>query len=255
MIKYSTGRNRAIITLNQPEKRNPLSAEVIASMVEAYRNALSDQSVKAIVITGAGKKAFSAGGDLSGGFVADPLGLHSARRALAELFRLLFRGGKPTIARVNGHALAGGFGLAVSCDLVVAVEEAKMGTPEIGVGLWPAMISAVLTRALPRKVVLELMMTGRTIKTDEAHRIGAVTRVVPREQLDEVVDEWVAAIASKSTAVLTMGRDMFYDTVDLEVDAALDRLWGGLTAVTLTDDSREGVSAFMEKRTPSWANR
>lgn len=255
MVRYEVEGRRVTLTIDQPERRNPLSVETMGELVAGVERAVADPDVAVIVVTGAGDKAFSAGGDLASGFVDDPVGLHRSRGALADLFRLLHRGGKPTVARVNGHALAGGFGLAVACDVVVAVEDAKMGTPEIAVGLWPAMISAILTRVMPRKAALELMMTGRIITAAEAHRLGAVSRVVTREQLDEVTDEVVETLASRSAAVLAMGRDLFYDTADLSFDAALDRLQGGLTAVSLTEDSREGIRAFLEKRDPRWSHR
>jgi enoyl-CoA hydratase/carnithine racemase len=208
-----------------------------------------------IVYTGAGDRAFSAGGDLSSGFVSDPVGLHRDRGVLADLFRAMWRGGKPTVARVNGHALAGGFGLAVACDITVCVNDARLGTPEIDVGLWPMMITVPLVRAMPAKAVLELMMTGRIIGPEEALRLGAVSRVVTRAELDPVVDEIVNGLAAKSPAVMMLGRDAFDRVVGLHVDAALDHLQAGLTAVALTEDSREGVAAFMEKRTPRWTGR
>ena len=208
-----------------------------------------------IVYTGAGERAFSAGGDLSSGFVDDPVGLHRDRGVLADLFRAMWRGGKPTVARVNGHALAGGFGLAVACDITICVEDAKLGTPEIDVGLWPMMITVPLLRAMPAKAVLELMMTGRIITPDEALRLGAVSRVVSRADLDSVVDEMAAGLAAKSPAVMMLGRDAFDSVVGLDVDSALEHLQAGLTAVALTEDSREGVAAFIEKRAPRWTGR
>ncbi len=159
------------------------------------------------------------------------------------------------MARVNGDALAGGFGLAAACDVVVAAEEARFGTPEVNVGLWPMMITAVLLRTMPRRAVLELMMTGRLIPAAEAQRLGAVSEVVPREGLDAAVDRVVAALAAKSPATLRLGRDAFYAVEDLAFEAALDYLQLGLTGVTLTEDAGEGVSAFMEKRSPAWRGR
>lgn len=253
MIGYEVSPGRATITIDDPERRNPMSVEAMEGLLSATRQAMSDPDVRVLVYTGAGDKAFSAGGDLASGFVDDPVGLHRSRGTLAELFRRMARGGKPTVARVNGHALAGGFGLAVACDVVVCVDDARLGTPEIAVGLWPMMISAVLLRAMPRKAVLDLMMTGRTITPDEAQRLGAVSRVVARDDLDAAVDEVVAALTARSPATLTLGRDSFYAIADMGFDAALDRLQAGLTAVALTEDSREGVTAFIEKRTPVWA--
>ncbi len=254
MIRYEATDVRATITIDDPERRNPMSTDVMEGLVDATRRAHEDESVRVLIYTGAGEEAFSAGGDLSSGFVDDPVGRHRSRGALAEVFRLITRGGKPTIARVNGHALAGGFGLAVACDIVICVDDAKLGVPEIGVGLWPMMISGVLLRAIPRKAALELMMTGRLIAPEEARSLGAVTTVVSRSDLDDVVDQRVDELASKSAAVLGLGRDSFNAVAEMGFDAALDRLQAGLTAVSLTDDSREGVAAFIEKRSPIWSD-
>jgi enoyl-CoA hydratase/carnithine racemase len=255
MVRYETVGDRATITIDEPERRNPLSTSTMAELLSHTLTAQADSAVKVIVYTGAGDRAFSAGGDLSSGFVSDPLGLHRDRGVLADLFRAMWRGGKPTVARVNGHALAGGFGLAVACDITVCVDDAKLGTPEIDVGLWPMMITVPLLRAMPAKAVLELMMTGRIITPGEALRLGAVSRVVARAELDPVVDEIVSGLAAKSPAVMMLGRDAFDNVVGLDVDAALDHLQAGLTAVALTEDSREGVAAFLEKRAPRWTGR
>jgi len=255
MVRYETSRDRATITIDEPERRNPLSTATMAELVAYTREAQADPSVRVIVYTGAGDRAFSAGGDLSSGFVSDPLGLHGDRGVLADLFRAMWRGGKPTVARVNGHALAGGFGLAVACDITVCVDDARLGTPEIDVGLWPMMITVPLVRAMPAKAVLELMMTGRIISPEEALRLGAVSRVVTRAELDPVVDDIVNGLAAKSPAVMMLGRDAFDGVVGIHVDAALELLQAGLTAVALTDDSREGVAAFIEKRAPRWTGR
>lgn len=254
MVEYRVAGGRATLTIDDPERRNPLSVATMEELTEMTRAAIDDPSVRVIVYTGAGDKAFSAGGDLSSGFVDDPIGLHRRRGALADLFRMMRTGGKPTVARVNGHALAGGFGLAVACDITICVEDAKLGTPEIAVGLWPMMISAVLGTAMPRKAVLELMMTGRAITPQEAMALGAVSRVVPRSELDAAVDETVASLIAKSAVTLALGRDAFYSTQDLGFDPALDRLQAGLTAVSLTEDSREGVLAFVERRDPRWSH-
>ena len=143
MVGYEVEDGRATITIDEPERHNPLSSETMAELADAVLRAGSDADVRVVVITGAGDKAFSAGGDLSGGFMDTPVATHGARGALADLFRNLRRCTKPVVGRVNGHALGGGFGLAAACDIVIAVDDALMGTPEIRVGLWPMMISAV----------------------------------------------------------------------------------------------------------------
>lgn len=175
-VEYEVDGPRATITIDDPGRRNPMSVDTMSGLLEATRRAVDDPEVSVIVYTGAGDRAFSAGGDLSGSFADDPIGLHRSRGVLADLFRLMTRGGKPTVARVNGHAIAGGFGLAVACDITICVDDAKLGTSEIKVGLWPMMISAILLRVMPRKAALELMLTGRIIDPEEAHRLGAVSR-------------------------------------------------------------------------------
>lgn len=251
-VRYDVAEGRATITIDDPERRNPMSVETMAGLLERTREAMDDPDVRVLVYTGAGDRAFCAGGDLSGSFVDDPIGLHRGRGDIANLFRMMMRGGKPTVARVNGHALAGGFGLAVACDITICVDDAKLGTTEVKVGLWPMMISAVLARVMPRKAALEMMLTGRIITPEEAQRLGAVSRVVPRIQLDDAVDEVVGALLDLSPTTLMLGKDSFNAMADSDLDTAFDRLQGGLTEIAMTDDAREGVTAFIEKRDPQW---
>ena len=251
-VRYDVADGRATITIDDPERRNPMSVETMAGLVDRTREAMDDPEVRVLVYTGAGDRAFCAGGDLSGSFVDDPIGLHRGRGAIANLFRTMMRGGKPTVARVNGHALAGGFGLAVACDITICVDDAKLGTTEVKVGLWPMMISAVLARVMPRKAALELMLTGRIITPEEAQRLGAVSRVVPRAELDDAVDDVVGALLDLSPTTLMLGKDSFNAMADSDLDTAFDRLQGGLTEIAMTDDAREGVTAFIEKREPQW---
>ncbi len=252
-VRYDVAEGRATITIDDPERRNPMSVQTMGMLLERTEEAMADPEVRVVVYTGAGEKAFCAGGDLSGSFVDDPVGLHKGRGDIALLFRLMMRGGKPTIARVNGDALAGGFGLAVACDVTICVDDARLGTPEVKVGLWPMMISAVLARAMPRKAALEMMLTGRLITPEEALLLGAVSRVVTRADLDVAVDEVVDAVMAVSPATLMIGKDSFNAMADAGLDAAFDRLQGGLTEIALTDDAREGVTAFIDKRDPDWS--
>ena len=245
----------ARLTLNRPERRNALSWDLVGSLREAFAQAKADPDVRVCVLTGAGEKAFCAGADLGGMASDDTLSLHEARGELASLFRDMYGLGKPTVARVRGFALAGGFGLALVCDLVVAADDAVFGTPEVDVGLWPHMITVPLIRSMPPKVALELMMTGRRVAADEALRIGFVNRVVPVAELDGAVDELAATLAAKSPAAMKLGRDGFYSVWDQDVDTSLRLLHPLLALTAATDDAAEGIAAFTEKRPPRWTGR
>jgi enoyl-CoA hydratase len=246
----------ATVTLNRPEQRNPLSVSMMRDLRSALAWCKAEPSIAVVVLTGAGDRAFCAGADL-GGFGSDqsPLELHDGRHALAELFVEMAELGKPVVGRINGHALAGGFGLACACDLLVAVDTATFGTPEINVGLWPMMIQAVLARNLPRKVVLEMVMLGDRWTATQLQQFGLINRVVPAERLDEETGRLAAGLAEKSTAIMRLGRDSFYRQQDMDFSAALQYLHSLVTVVTQTEDSAEGRKAFFEKRPPRYKGR
>jgi enoyl-CoA hydratase/carnithine racemase len=246
----------ARITINRPERRNALSWSVVGELRRQVARCKADAEVRVVVLTGAGDRAFCAGADL-GGMAAGAgyLDLHDGRGDLAGLFRELWELGKPTIARVRGYALAGGMGLALACDFVVAADDAQFGTPEIDVGLWPFMITVPLTRSMPPKKALELMLTGRRVPAAEADRIGFVNRVVPVGELDAAVDELAATLAAKSPALVRLGRDSFYAAWDQAAGDALVALHAQLTVATGTEDAAEGIAAFAEKRAPRWSGR
>lgn len=255
MITYDITDQVATVTIDDQERRNPLSLELTADLANSVRRAGLDDDVRVIVITGAGELAFSAGGDLSGGFVDSPLPDHQSRGILADLFRSMRAATKPIVGRINGLALGGGFGVAAACDITIASDRAKFGTPEIDLGLWPMMISTVLLPLVPRKQLLEMMLVGRIIDAAEARELGVVTRVVPSEHLDAAVDEVVGQLRSKSPAALALGKSSFYAMEGMDLDTALDHLHIGLTAVSFTEDAAEGVTAFLEKRDPIWKGR
>ncbi len=256
-ILYDAAEGVATITLNRPEKRNPIGPTTIGELLHALDRARSDEAVRVIVLTGAGK-AFSAGGDL-GGFArgAAPATEGAAIRPgnFVDLNLAFTRLGKPTIAKVNGAAMAGGLGLVVACDLAIAADDVELGLPEINVGLWPMMISANVFRNVPRKRGLELMLTGDRIPAAEAERIGLITRAVPRAQLDEEVGKLAAKLAAKSPSTMRLGLAAFYATQDMDLEPALGHLQQQLFAVLATEDAREGLMAFLEKRAPQWKGR
>ncbi|HEX4819233.1 MAG TPA: enoyl-CoA hydratase-related protein [Acidimicrobiales bacterium] len=255
-LLYQVKDGVATITINRPERRNALSWTVMSELRTAFEAAKDDADIRVVVLTGAGDKAFCAGADLTG-MRADAgwAEVHDGRGELARLFRSMWELGKPIVARVRGYALAGGFGVCLACDFVVAADDAQFGTPEIDVGLWPYMITVPLMRSMPPKVALELMMTGRRVDAQEAQRIGFVNRVVPVDQLDAAVDELTATLAAKSPAIMKLGRDSFYAVWDQSAEDALKLLHGMLTITSATHDAAEGIAAFAEKRTPVWKGR
>jgi enoyl-CoA hydratase/carnithine racemase len=255
-VRYEVAGGIARVTIDRPERRNAMSFPVMQGLRTAVADARADDSVRVLVLTGAGDKAFCAGADLGGiAGDADAVAAHEGRGLLADLFRDLWSLGKPTIARVRGYALAGGFGLACACDFVIASDDAQFGTPEINVGLWPYMITVPLLRSMPPKRALELMATGRRVNAAEAERIGFVTQVAPVAELDAAVDDFAAVLASKSPLIMRWGRDSFYRALELPTDAALDYLQTMLTITSASEDTAEGIAAFVEKRAPRWKGR
>jgi enoyl-CoA hydratase/carnithine racemase len=255
-LLYEVADGVATATLNRPEQRNALSGQLLAELVDAMKRARDDDDVRAVVLTGAGEKVFCAGADL-GGFAADaPLvAKHYASDLFLELFRLMPRLGKPSLCAANGHVLAGGLGLAISCDLVIAKEGATFGTPEINVGAFPYMIMSIIYRNVPRKKANEMILLGERISAEEAVEHGLANRVVPAEEFDSAVAEWAGKLASKSPVLMRLGHDAIYRQQDMALDDALEYLRSQLTLTFSTEDILEGVQAFFEKREPQWKGR
>jgi enoyl-CoA hydratase/carnithine racemase len=246
------------LTIDRPARRNAMTWDVVAGLRAGLAQAKADEAVRVVVLTGAGDEAFCAGADLGGmtpgdGGGTDPfLSHHRARGWLADLFEELWDLGKPTVARVQGWAMAGGFGLALACDLVVASDRARFGAPELNVGLWPYMVTVPLLRAMTPKRALELMLTSRVVDAAEGERLGFVNRVVAPDELDATVAELCAVLASKPPGVMKLGRDSFYAVVDSAAATALPYLHAMLTVTSETGEAAEGIAAFAEKRRPSW---
>ena len=245
----------ARITINRPDARNALSHEVVVELRAALKAAKDDAAVRVIVLTGAGT-IFCAGADLNSFRSEQPeLDRHLQRRQLADLFVDMTELGKPTLARINGHALAGGFGLVAACDLAIAVTEAQFGMPEVNVGVFPMMIMAIVVRNLPRKAAMELMLTGKRIDAAEAVRLGLINRQVAADRLDAETDALAADLAGKSPIGMRLGLESFYTMQDMSFRGAMAYLQDQLALLSLSDDLKEGVNAFFEKREPRFTGR
>ncbi len=255
-LLYEVKDGVATVTLNRPEQRNALSGELLTELVDAVKRVREDAEVRAMVLTGAGDKVFCAGADL-GGFAADaPLvQKHFATDLFLEFFRLMPRLGKPSLCAANGHVLAGGMGLALSCDLVIAKEGATFGTPEINIGAFPYMIMSIIYRNVPRKKVNEMILLGERLSAEEAVEYGLANKVVAADEFQAAVDEWAAKLASKSPILMRLGHDAMYRQQDMALDDALEYLRSQLSLTFSTEDILEGVQAFFEKREPEWKGR
>ena len=255
-ILYASADGVATISLNQPDTRNALSDELLGELTAALESARDDDAVRCVVLTSTHEKVFSAGANL-GGFAADvPLvHKHFATERFPRLFRLIGELGKPTICAANGHVLAGALGIALACDLIIAREGTRFGTPEINVGLFPFMIMALIYRNVPRKKTNELLLLGEQISAEEAQRIGIVNKVVAPDEFDDAVADWAHKLAAKSPVMMRLGKDAMFRQLDMPFEDALDFLRSQLTIAFSTEDIQEGVRAFFEKREPNWSGR
>ena len=239
------------LTLNRPERRNAIGPAMVNELLYALDDAFADNQTRCVVITGAGT-TFCAGGDfaqMAGG--ADAAAL-PVRGDYADLLRVMMRAPKPVVARVNGHAMGGGLGVVAASTFAIASSDAKLGTPEVDVGLFPMMIMAILSRLMPRRRLLEMMLLGQRLTAQEAVGAGLLNRAVPAADLDTAVLELTTAIAGKSPTALRLGLEAFADQDDLDLASALPLLRERLAAILATDDAAEGLSAFLQKRPPRW---
>jgi enoyl-CoA hydratase len=246
----------ATITLNDPDTRNALSAELLLGLIAAFERARDDETVRCVVLESSHEKVFSSGANL-GGFAGDVSLVHKhfGSERFVELFKLIGALGKPTVCAADGHVLAGALGIALACDLIVASEKATFGTPEINVGTFPFMIMALIYRNVSRKKANELLLLGERWDAQQALAAGIVNKVVPAEDFDAAVSDWSEKLAGKSPVIMRLGKEAMRRQLDMPFDDALDYLRAQLTLALSTEDIVEGVTAFFEKREPQWKGR
>jgi methylglutaconyl-CoA hydratase len=246
----------ATITLNRPEKRNAISAEMTAELLSAF-NEVESSPARVLLLTGAGK-AFCSGMDLEALKALANLSLAEQLEdtgRLARLCRRIWSFPKPTIAAVNGHAIAGGCGIATLCDFTIAVPEAKFGFPEVRIGFLPAIVSVFLVRQIGEKQARDLLLAGRTIDAAEAHRLGLVTQIVPAQELMSAAQTLAATLLACSPVSLHMTKKLLCDFAAQEIDRELELAAAESAQIRSTLDFREGLASFLEKRSPHWSGK
>ncbi len=249
-ICYSAGSGIARIVLNRPDKRNALDADIVRELREAVGQSAADPSVRAVLLTGAGKD-FCSGADLAAlERVADAGVMDNLAdaRAMADLFTALRHHPRPVIAAVRGRALAGGCGLANACDIVLASESAQFGYPEVNIGFVAAMVMAILRRSMSEKAAFELVATGEIVPAARAREIGIVQRVYSDATFEAEVEAYVSAVARKPPAALSLTKSLLYRMDGLDFPAALDAGVQANAIARMTEDCRQGIRRFLEKR-------
>lgn len=247
----------ATITLNNPERRNAIGPEMINELRWAFDDAVKDDAIRVIVLTGAGK-AFCAGGDFAAIQAGEEQSLplfDEGSSDYANLLPAMMNLGKPIVAKVNGHAMGGGLGLLAASTFAIASTGANIGTPEVDVGLFPMMIMAVLTRLVPRRRLTQMMLLGERMEAHEAVELGLLNACYPPEALDANVSELCSTLAAKAPLAIKHGLQALYAQDTRTLEDALPLLRDRLGALLATEDAREGLMAFMQKRKPEWQGR
>ena len=242
----------ATATLNVPTKRNAIGPEMANELLHVLARVADDADVRALVLTGAGGH-FCAGGNI-GQMSGEGDGL-DFKGDYADLLLAMVRSPKPIVAKVRGTAMGGGLGLVAASHFALAADDAVLGTPEIHRGLFPMMIMAVLSRVVPRRPLLELMLLGQKLPADDGQRLGLLNRVLPAGELDAAVDALAGELAARSPTAMSHGLKAWARQGDLAMEQSLPMLRDALAELLSTDDAREGIAAFLQKRPPVWTGR
>jgi len=247
------GKERATITLNRPDKRNAINPQMISELLTAF-DEIEKKKIRVVIMTGAGS-AFCAGMDLemlSAIAQQSPQENQDDSRRIAKLFRRIWSFPRPIICAVNGHALAGGCGIATLCDFTLAVPEAKFGYTEVRIGFLPAIVSVFLTRQIGDKRARDLLLTGRKIDAKEAQQLGLVTEIVEAEKLMSRASELTDYLVEVSPGSLSRAKRLLVTAEQAGVEADLERAVLENARIRCTPDFKEGIASFLEKRKPVW---
>jgi methylglutaconyl-CoA hydratase len=243
----------ATITLNRPDKRNSINTQMIADLQSALE-AVEKTPARVVILTGAGM-VFCAGMDLSllqAIATQSPSENQEDSRRMAKMFRRIWSYSKPLIAAVNGHALAGGCGIATLCDFTIAVPEAKFGYTEVKIGFLPAIVSVFLTRQIGEKRARDLLLTGRLVEAPEAKELGLINEIIPADKLMQRVNELAEVLIAASPASVTRAKRLLVSAAAASLDADLERAVLENARMRCTPDFKEGIASFLEKRKPIW---
>jgi methylglutaconyl-CoA hydratase len=243
------------ITINRPDKRNAINGDVVAGIANGYRVAHDDAGIRVIVLTGAGEKAFCAGADLQNTGAAFAMDFSRPNVDFADLLRLSQNATKPAIARVNGVCMAGGMGLLCMTDIAVAAESALFGLPEVKVGVFPMQVLSLLQSIAPRRVVSEWCITGEPFDAQTALTAGLLNHVVPAAELDAKIDWLIGRITDKSPTAIRRGKYAMRAIAAMSFDEAIAYTESQIALLSMTEDAKEGLKAFGEKRKPVWPGK
>ena len=243
------------ITINRPDKRNALNAEVIAGIAQGYRDAHADNEVRVIVLTGAGDKAFCAGADLQNSGAAFARDFSIPNVDYADLLRQSQNATKPAIARVGGVCMAGGMGLLCMTDMAIAADHVIFGLPEVKVGVFPMQVLSLLQRMAPPRVVNEWALTGEPFGATAAREAGLLNYVVPAAELDTKLEWLIARLLDKSPTAIRRGKYAMRAIASMSFEESIAYTESQIALLAMTEDAKEGLRAFGEKRKPAWTGR